>query len=83
MCRNITILRGLEPAASPEEIEGAALQYVRKVAGIRKTSAATEDAFDLAVRSIAAATTTLLADLPARKQPPKSEPPMRRHNNKL
>lgn len=82
MCRNITILRGLEPAASAEEIEGAALQYVRKVAGIRKTSAATEDAMDQAVRAIAAATTALLADLPPRKQPPKSEPPMRRHQNR-
>jgi len=36
MCRNITELRGLEPAATEEEIQAAALQYVRKVSGIRK-----------------------------------------------
>ncbi len=41
MCRNITTLRGLEPAATPEEIEAAARQYVRKVSGVQSTSAAT------------------------------------------
>jgi len=35
MCRNITTLRGLEPAATPEEIEAAARQYVRKVSGVQ------------------------------------------------
>ncbi|HET6915489.1 MAG TPA: DUF2277 domain-containing protein, partial [Acidimicrobiales bacterium] len=35
MCRNITILRGLEPPATHEEVEAAALQYVRKVSGVR------------------------------------------------
>jgi len=34
MCRNITTLRGLQPAATPEEIEAAARQYVRKVSGV-------------------------------------------------
>ena len=34
MCRNITTLRGLEPVATPEEIEAAARQYVRKVSGV-------------------------------------------------
>ena len=42
MCRNITTLRGLEPAATPEEIEAASRQYVRKVSGVQSTSAATE-----------------------------------------
>lgn len=82
MCRNITILRGLEPKASPEEIEAAARQYVRKVSGIRAPSAATEDPFEAAVSAIAAATTVLLGQLPPRKQVPKSEPPMRRHAGK-
>ena len=78
MCRNITTLRGLEPAASPEEIEAAARQYVRKVSGVQSTSAATEAAFERAVALVTDATTELLATLPARKVPPKSEPPLRR-----
>ena len=78
MCRNITTLRGLEPSATPDEIEAAARQYVRKVSGVQKTSAATEVAFERAVRIVARATTDLLADLPPRKVPPKSEPPLRR-----
>ena len=78
MCRNITTLRGLEPAATGEEIEAAARQYVRKVTGVQKTSAATEDAFERAVALVAEATTDLLAQLPPRKVPPKTEPPLRR-----
>lgn len=78
MCRNITTLRGLEPAATDIEIEAAARQYVRKVTGVQKTSAATEDAFERAVAIITAATAEALAELPPRKQPPKTEPPLRR-----
>lgn len=78
MCRNITTLRGLEPAASPEEIRAAALQYVRKVAGLTSVAPLNADAVERAVSGIAAATTSLLAELPARRQPPKSEPPLRR-----
>jgi hypothetical protein len=78
MCRNITTLRGLEPAATPEEVEAAARQYVRKVSGVQSVSPATEDAFELAVREIADATTRLLADLPERRQPPPTLPPLRR-----
>ncbi|MFN8129339.1 MAG: DUF2277 domain-containing protein [Candidatus Nanopelagicales bacterium] len=78
MCRNITILRGLEPPATDEEIRAAAEQYVRKVSGVAKPSAATVAAYDIAVERVAAATTALLAELPARKQPPVSEPPLRR-----
>ena len=75
MCRNITPLRGLEPAATPEEIEAAARQFVRKVSGVQKTSAATELAFEAAVATITEATTKLLAQLPPRKQPQMSVPP--------
>jgi hypothetical protein len=78
MCRNITTLRGLEPAATPEEIEAGARQYVRKISGVQTTSAATEEAFERAVADITAITTRVLAELPPRKQPPKSEPPLRR-----
>lgn len=78
MCRNITELRGLEPPATDEEIDAAALQYVRKVSGIGKPSAANRDAIQRAVVAVAAATRELLDDLPARRQPPPSVPPLRR-----
>ncbi|MGW0039787.1 DUF2277 domain-containing protein [Gordonia sp. NPDC003376] len=78
MCRNITELRGLEPPATDDEITAAAVQYVRKVGGVRHPSAANTDAFDAAVSAVAAATRELLAELPARRQPPKSVPPLRR-----
>jgi hypothetical protein len=79
MCRNITTLRGLEPPASPEEIEAAARQYVRKVAGITTVSSATETAFERAIAEVTKATAALLAELPPRRQPPTTVPPMRRH----
>lgn len=78
MCRNITTLRGLEPQATPEEIEAAARQYVRKVSGVQAVTPANQLAFDLAVLRITEATTELLASLPARRQPPKTVPPLRR-----
>ena len=78
MCRNITTLRGLAPPATTAEIEAAARQYVRKVSGVQKTSAATEDAFERAVALIAEATTEVLATLPPRRTPPRTDPPLRR-----
>jgi hypothetical protein len=78
MCRNITTLRGLEPEATPEEIEAAARQYVRKISGVAKTSEATEAAFEKAVRLITQASTDLLDALPARRNPPPTLPPLRR-----
>lgn len=78
MCRNITTLRGLEPVATPEEIEAAARQYVRKVSGVQSVSPQTEEAFERAVTEITAITTALLDSLPPRKQPPPTLPPLRR-----
>jgi hypothetical protein len=78
MCRNITTLRGLEPVATPEEIEAAARQYVRKVSGVAKPTDATGDAFERAVAAVTAATTELLGTLPPRRVPPKNDPPLRR-----
>ena len=78
MCRNITTLRGLEPAATPEEIEAAARQYVRKVSGVQKSSERTEAAFEKAVQRITLATEELLAQLPPRQSPPPTLPPLRR-----
>ncbi len=78
MCRNITELRGLQPAATDEEIAAAARQYVRKVSGIARPSAANEHAFEAAVAEVTATTTRLLSTLPPRRQPPKTVPPLRR-----
>ncbi|PVA31080.1 DUF2277 domain-containing protein [Mycobacteroides abscessus] len=78
MCRNITELRGLEPAATDQEIEAAARQYVRKISGIQKTSDANREAFEQAVVEVTATTMRLLGSLPARRQPPKTVPPLRR-----
>lgn len=78
MCRNITPLRGLEPAATDEEIQAAALQFVRKVSGVGTVTDKTREAIDRAVAEIAESTTRLLAELPPRKQPPATVPPLRR-----
>lgn len=78
MCRNITALRGLEPEATAEEIEAAARQYVRKVSGVQSLSDSTRDPFEAAVAEVTATTTRLLAELPQRRQPPKTVPPLRR-----
>lgn len=78
MCRNITELRGLEPAATPEEITAAACQYVRKISGITRPGDAVAEAFESAVAEVAATTARLLAELPPRRQPPKTIPPLRR-----
>lgn len=81
MCRNITELRGLQPAATAEEIAAAARQYVRKVSGIThpaRLPEASACAFEAAVGEVTDATTRLLAQLPPRRQPPKTVPPLRR-----
>jgi hypothetical protein len=78
MCRNITVLRGLQPSATSEEIEAAARQYIRKVSGVQAPSAANADQFEAAVAEVAAVTARLLDALPARRQPPATVPPLRR-----
>jgi hypothetical protein len=78
MCRNITELRGLQPPATDVEIEAAAVQFIRKVTGIARPTGAAAEAVQEAVREIAEITGRLLADLPARRQEPKTVPPLRR-----
>ncbi|MGI9018819.1 MAG: DUF2277 domain-containing protein [Euzebya sp.] len=78
MCRNITELRGLEPAATETEIQAAARQYIRKVTGIRAPNAGVESAYEQAVKQVATITGTLLEGLPERRQPPATVPPLRR-----
>ena len=63
MCRNIRTLHNFEPPATKDEIVAAAVQYVRKVSGTTHPSTANEEAFEEAIRAVAAATTTLLASM--------------------
>jgi hypothetical protein len=63
MCRNIRTLYNFDPPASGDEIEAAALQYVRKISGFTKPSKANEEAFHRAVHEIAHISAHLLADL--------------------
>ena len=70
MCRNIRVLNNFEPPATEDEVHAAALQYVRKVSGSSKPSAANQAAFDRAVHEIAHATQHLL-DALVTNAPPK------------
>ena len=63
MCRNIRTLYNFEPPATDEEIESAALQYVRKLSGFTKPSQVNETAFHRAVDEVAAATRRLMDSL--------------------
>jgi hypothetical protein len=63
MCRNIKTLFNFEPPATDDEIHASALQFVRKLSGFNKPSAANQAAFDRAVRDVAHAARHLLASL--------------------
>jgi hypothetical protein len=63
MCRNIRTLYNFEPPATEEEIQAAALQYVRKISGFNKPSRANEEAFARAVEAVTLASSQLLAEL--------------------
>ena len=70
MCRNIRVLHNFEPPATSDEVQAAAVQYVRKVSGAAKPSVANQAAFDKAVAAVAAATQELL-DALVTTAPPK------------
>ena len=63
MCRNIRPLANFAPPATGEEVEAAALQYVRKISGTTRPSRANAEAFDRAVVEIAAVSARLLGEL--------------------
>ncbi|HLN78749.1 MAG TPA: DUF2277 domain-containing protein [Nocardioidaceae bacterium] len=71
MCRNIRTLYNFEPPATAEEVQAAALQYVRKVSGSTRPSQANQAAFDRAVREVTDATQRLLEALTS-SAPPKN-----------
>jgi len=66
MCRSIQTLRRPDRTAADEEIEAAALQFVRKISGYRVPSRANAEVFDRAVAEVAAASRALLDDLVVR-----------------
>ncbi len=61
MCRSIKVLRRPAPPVTDEEIQAAALQFVRKISGYNKPSKANHDAFQRAVAEITASSKELLA----------------------
>ena len=60
MCRNIKTLFNFEPPVTPDEVQAASLQFVRKISGFNKPSKANEASFQTAIDEIAAASTRLL-----------------------
>ena len=69
MCRNIRTLYNFEPPATEQEIEAAALQYVRKISGFTRPSQPNEDAFDRAVADVAAISARLISELETNAPP--------------
>ncbi len=63
MCRNIKTLYNFEPPAGEDEVNAAALQYVRKISGFNKPSKANAEAFDAAVAAVAEISSELLGHL--------------------
>jgi hypothetical protein len=70
MCRNIRTLYNFEPAATDDEVRAAATQYVRKISGFTKPSAANAEAFERAVDAVAEVSSRLLGEL-VTNAPPK------------
>lgn len=73
MCRNIKTLYNFAPPANNDEIQAAALQYVRKVTGYTKPSQANEDAFNRAVAEITQITAELFDALETKATPKNRE----------
>jgi len=63
MCRNIRVLYNFAPPTTEDEVDAAALQFVRKVSGMTKPSQANAEAFDRAVADVAEVTRRLLGEL--------------------
>jgi Uncharacterized conserved protein len=73
MCRNIKPLFNFDPPASEEEIRAASLQFVRKISGFTRPSAANEQAFQQAVDEVAEAVRRLLDSLVTSAEPKNRE----------
>lgn len=73
MCRNIRTLYNFDPPATEDEVQAAALQYVRKISGFNTPSRANREAFDRAVHAIVHISEHLLADLSTTAAPKSRE----------
>jgi hypothetical protein len=69
MCRNIKLLYNFDPPVTPDEIQAASLQFVRKISGFNKPSKANEEAFVAAVQAIAEVSANLLNSLETNSPP--------------
>jgi hypothetical protein len=63
MCRNIRPLHNYDPPTTEEEVEAAALQFVRKISGMNRPARVNEEAFDRAVQAVSDASSQLLREL--------------------
>ncbi len=73
MCRNIKTLFNFDPPVTPEEIQAASLQFVRKITGFKKPSKTNEASFLAAVDEISAISTRLLRSLETTATPKNRE----------
>ena len=73
MCRNIKTLFNFDPPVTPDEVQAASLQFVRKISGFNKPSKANEAAFQSAIEEIAATSTRLLFALETTATPKNRE----------
>ncbi|MFP3388378.1 DUF2277 domain-containing protein [Brevibacillus sp. SIMBA_040] len=78
MCRNIKTLFNFDPPATEDEVQAAALQFVRKLSGFQKPSKANEEAFQIAVDEVTAAAQKLLESLVSNAEPKNREVEMER-----
>ncbi|HEY9724050.1 MAG TPA: DUF2277 domain-containing protein [Oscillatoriaceae cyanobacterium] len=69
MCRNIKTLFNFEPPATDEEVQAAALQFVRKLSGFTRPSQGNQAAFDRAVEEVAQAARVLLDSMSTQAGP--------------
>jgi hypothetical protein len=73
MCRNIRTLFNFEPPVTPDEVQAASLQFVRKITGFNKPSKANEEAFEQAIKDIAKISGKLLRSLETTAAPKNRE----------
>ena len=73
MCRNIRPLFNFDPPSTPEEIEAASLQFVRKISGFTRPSKSNEAAFQAAVAEIASVSARLLESMETAATPKNRE----------
>jgi hypothetical protein len=74
MCRSIHVLRTAGDPAGEDEIHAAALQFVRKISGMRHPSSRNAEAFERAVADVTATSRRLLQELPPKRSVPPREP---------